>query len=181
MEAMVLKEVWPLRQAMQFFFLRCVQADKFQLSKNTNFFTWKWITVIFVQILRNKHKWYFIIITLLLLHCQSCKCNNEFLTINMFENNVSSATFLSHVTRLYTPLWPSVHESVPILLFWRFWALWAHCSCPNAPVTFSITVPANLHPTKVTMYPALMRQQVPTTISGICEFFSNVFFRFWSL
>ena len=43
----------------------------------------------------------------------------------------------------------------PLLLFRHFWAFWAHCSCPNAPVTFSITAPAHPHATRVAVYPAL--------------------------
>ena len=51
---------------------------------------------------------------------------------------------------------PSVHPSVrwlvPILLFWAFWA---HCSCPNDSVSFSITAPALLHAILIAVYPAL--------------------------
>ena len=50
---------------------------------------------------------------------------------------------------------PSVGRLVPILLFRRFRAFWAHCSYPNTTVTFSITAPAHAHATRVTVYPAL--------------------------
>ena len=42
-----------------------------------------------------------------------------------------------------------------LLFFRRFWAFWAHCSCPNALVTSSSTAPAQPHAIGVTMYPAL--------------------------
>ena len=45
------------------------------------------------------------------------------------------------------------HPSATIL--WHRVFCWAHCSCPNALGTFSITAPAHLHTTGVAVYPAL--------------------------
>ena len=67
----------------------------------------------------------------------------------------------SRVLRDSTPRYvgPSVGRlvglSVPFLLFRRFWAFWAHSSCPDDPVTFSSTAPAHPHATRVAVYPAL--------------------------
>ena len=65
-------------------------------------------------------------------------------------------------------LCPSVHPSVrlsahrlaaqsvsPPFTFRRFRAFLAHSSCPNAPVTFSITAPVHFHATREAVYPAL--------------------------
>ena len=47
------------------------------------------------------------------------------------------------------------------LTIWRFcdyllfWAFWAYSSCPDALVSFSSTVPAHLHATRVAVYQAL--------------------------
>ena len=40
-----------------------------------------------------------------------------------------------------------------LLLFRRFLAFWAHCSCPNALVAFSITAPAHPHTTGLCIQP----------------------------
>ena len=67
-----------------------------------------------------------------------------------------SAFLKSRATRLYSPLCRSVGWSVgPFLLFRRFWAFWAYCSCPDALLSFSSTAPAHLHATRVAVYPAL--------------------------
>ena len=54
--------------------------------------------------------------------------------------------------RFYNPLCPSVGS---LFTLWRFWEFWAHCSCANAPVTFSITAPAHPYATGIALFPAL--------------------------
>ena len=54
----------------------------------------------------------------------------------------------------------SVGRLVPFLLFRRFWAFWAHGSCPDDPVTFSSTAPAHPHATTVAVYPALFHYRM---------------------
>ena len=52
-----------------------------------------------------------------------------------------------------------VHYAVPFTLEYLkmpcFWTFWAHCPCPNAPVTFSITAPAHPNANGVAVCPAL--------------------------
>ena len=45
------------------------------------------------------------------------------------------------------------------LLFWGFWGLWPHCSCPSDQVT-SDTAPAHSHRTWVAMYLSLFKHNI---------------------
>ena len=51
---------------------------------------------------------------------------------------------------------PSVNPSVrpSHLLFWFFYGLWPHCSCPNDHVTLNMAR-ADPHATGIAVYPAL--------------------------
>ena len=76
----------------------------------------------------------------------------------------SSSPFL---VTCYATLHPfmSVCRSVDWSPFWHFWALLAHSSCPNAPMTFSITAAARPHATWFAVYPALFSQNLGFNLS----------------
>ena len=83
---------------------------------------------------------------------------NSFLCMVLYYEPVmhrlSSNTWLRLKGIIWTPENLNNRSRVkePLLLFRHFWA---HCSCPNAQVTRSITAPAHPHATGVTVYPAL--------------------------
>ena len=72
-----------------------------------------------------------------------------------FSEYVTGILYMIYKPRLYTPLFWSVSPLVRhTLLFLGFSGLKLHCSSPNDKVN-SNTVPAPLHATGVTVYPAL--------------------------
>ena len=64
------------------------------------------------------------------------------------------------------PVRPSLGWSVGRLVgpLITFLAFWAHCSYLNAPVTVSITDPAQTHATRLTEYPALLKYCPRSTV-----------------